>query len=255
LKISIITVCYNSSEYIRSAVESVSYQSYPNLEYIVIDGGSTDGTLDILYEYKYLISHLISEPDKGIYDAMNKGLALVTGDVVGILNSDDFYPDSNVLICVASMFNQNPDVDMVLGNVDFVLPDDLNKRVRFYSSVNFLPWKFRFGLMPAHPGAFIKKSAYERVGQYKLGYKIAADFDMFIRLCLVNQCTFEKLNKSLVRMRMGGISTAGLGSNLIATNEMVRALKENSVYSNKFLVSLRLPVKLAQLLMVKLGIR
>jgi glycosyltransferase involved in cell wall biosynthesis len=255
LKISIITVCYNSAEFIKTAIESVFSQNYADIEYIVIDGGSTDGTLDILNEYKNSISHLISEPDKGIYDAMNKGIALVKGDVVGILNSDDFYPNSNVITNVANMFNQNPDIDMLLGNVDFVSPNDLKKRVRFYSSVDFSQWKLRFGLMPAHPGAFIKKSAYNRIGQYKLGYRIAADFDMFIRLLLVNQCTFKKLNQCLVRMRMGGISTAGLGSNLIATNEMVRALTENNVYSNTFLVSFRLPVKFAHLLLVKLGIK
>jgi glycosyltransferase involved in cell wall biosynthesis len=254
LKISIITVCYNSSQFIKTALESVISQAYSDIEYIVVDAGSSDGTLDILNEYKNLISHLISEPDKGIYDAMNKGLSLATGDIIGILNSDDFYPNSNVLTNVANMFNQNPDLDMVLGNVDFVLPSDLKKRVRFYSSVNFWPWQLRFGLMPAHPGAFIKKSAYNSVGHYKLGYKIAADFDMFVRLLLINKFTFKKLNETLVRMRMGGISTAGLESNLIATNEMVRALKENSIYSNAFLVSLRLPVKLAQLFLVKLGI-
>jgi glycosyltransferase involved in cell wall biosynthesis len=246
LKISIITVCYNSSEYIRSAVESVRYQSYPNLEYIVIDGGSTDATLDILYEYKYLISHLISGPDSGIYDAMNKGLALASGDVVGILNSDDFFLNSDVLENVAKVFDQNPHVDMVLGNVDFVSLNDLENPIRLYSSANFHPWKLRFGLMPAHPGAFIKKSAYNRVGQYKLGYKISADFDIFVRLLLINQCTFKKFSGTLVRMRMGGISTSGFASNFLSTKEMLRSFDENNIYSNYFFISLRFLFKLPQ---------
>jgi glycosyltransferase involved in cell wall biosynthesis len=246
MKISIITVCYNSATTIRDTIDSVLAQDYSDIEYIVIDGGSTDTTLNILGEYRNLISHLISEPDQGIYDAMNKGIALASGDVVGILNSDDFYHNSNVLKNIDNIFNNNPNIDMVLGNVDFVSLDDLENPMRLYSSVNFHPWKLRFGLMPAHPGAFIKKSAYNRVGKYKLGYKISADFDMFVRLLLINQCTFKKLNETLVRMRMGGISTSGFASNFFSTKEMLRSFDENNIYSNYFFISLRFLFKLSQ---------
>ncbi|NRA15612.1 MAG: glycosyltransferase [Oceanospirillaceae bacterium] len=255
MKISIITVCYNSEPYIKVAIESVLFQSYADIEYIVIDGGSTDETLDLLNQYTDRITHIVSEPDKGIYDAMNKGIDLASGDIIGILNSDDFYPRSDVIANVVNAFKNNVDTDMVFGNVDFVAVNDLSKAVRVYSTQRFVPWKLRFGFMPPHPGAFIKKSVYDRVGQYKLGYKIAADFDMFIRMLLIHDFSFAIINQTSVRMRLGGISTAGLGSNLIATNEMVRALKENNIYSSGLLVSFRLPVKLFQLLLVKFGIK
>ena len=253
MKISIITVCYNSEPYIKAAIESVLFQSHSNIEYIVIDGGSTDDTLNLVSQYADRIPHIISESDKGIYDAMNKGICLATGDVIGILNSDDFYPHSDVISNIVSTFENNLDTDMVFSNIDFVSGDDLTKAVRVFSAKKFQPWKLRFGFMPPHPGAFIKKSVYDQVGLYKLGYKIAADFDMFIRMLLIYNFSFTRINQTSVRMRLGGISTAGLGSNLIATNEMVRALEENNILSNRLLVSFRLPVKLFQLILVKLG--
>jgi len=243
LKISVITVCYNSSQYIRSAIESVLIQSYSDIEYIIIDGGSTDRTLGIINEYREEISHIVSEPDKGIYDAMNKGIALATGDVVGILNSDDFYPHSEVISNVVKVFERNSDIDMILGNVEFVKPDNLNKVVRKYSSFHFSPWKLRFGFMPAHPGAFIKRSAYQSVGDYKADYKSGADFDMFIRMLMVHKLSYVKVNETLVRMRTGGTSTAGIRSYYVTTKEMLRSLKENNIYSTILMVSIRLPIK------------
>ena len=251
MKISIITVCYNSSQFLESAITSVLAQKYSDIEYIVIDGGSDDGTLAILKTYSDRITHVISEPDKGIYDAMNKGLALATGDVIGILNSDDFYPHTNVINEVVSAFESSPLADMVLGNVDFVMPSELNKPVRYYSSYSFRPWKMRFGFMPAHPGAFIKKSAYDEIGKYKLGYQIGADFDMFVRLLLVKKMPYFKLNQMLVRMRVGGISTSGFKSYLVSSKEIMRSLKENRIYSNSLFVLLRLPVKFVQMFLTK----
>ena len=245
ISVSIITVCYNSSRYVRTAIESVLSQSYPNIEYIIIDGGSADGTLSILKSYKN-ISCVISEPDKGIYDAMNKGIARASGDVIGILNSDDFYPHSEVVTDVVDVFINNPDIDMVLGNVDFVQNNDLTRVVRRYSVKYFLPWHLRFGFMPPHPGAFIKKSAYKQVGQYKLGYKIGADFDMFVRMLLVQNLSYKKLKKTLVRMRLGGVSTSGLESYITSTKEMQRSLRENKIYSNLVMVLMRLPIKFFQ---------
>lgn len=244
MKASIITVCYNSKEFIGSAIQSVLSQTYSNIEYIIIDGSSTDGTIEIINNYSNKIAYFVSEPDKGIYDAMNKGLALATGDIVGILNSDDFYPNDEILSQVVAAFKANPDVDMVLGNVDFVHSSKLNKIIRFYSSFKFKPWMMRFGFMPAHPGAFIKKSAYDRVGTYALGYKIGADFEWFVRAFFTNKLTFTKVNKSLVRMREGGVSTSGLSSYWLSSKEQLRALKANNVYSNLLLVFIRLPIKL-----------
>ena len=251
MKISIITVCYNSATFIRSAIESVFSQSYPNIEYIVIDGGSNDGTLEIINEYAGQISYIVSEPDKGIYDAMNKGIALTTGDVIGILNSDDFYPNASVIADVVLEFKKNTETALVLGNVDFVHPSRLTNPVRRYSSFKFAIWKMRFGFMPAHPGAFIRKSAYDEVGKYKLGYQIGADFDMFVRMLLVKKMSYVKLNQILVRMRVGGISTSGFKSYLVSSKEIMRSLKENRIYSNSLFVLLRLPVKFVQMFLTK----
>lgn len=246
MKISIITVCHNSSLYIRSAIESVLSQSYADIEYIVIDGGSSDGTRAIINEYIDRISHIISEPDQGIYDAMNKGIALASGEVIGVLNSDDFYPNSEVISNVVQTLLVQPDVNMVLGNVDFVHASNLTKIARRYSSLNFAPWKLRFGFMPAHPGTFIKKSVYDQVGLYKVGYKIGADFDMFVRMLLVHKLSYTTLNQILVRMRMGGVSTSGFKSYSTSTTEMLRSLNENQVYSNVLMVLIRLPIKFLQ---------
>lgn len=247
MKISIITVCYNSAQFLESAIVSVLTQNYPNIEYIVIDGGSVDSTLSILDSYSDRAVHVLSEPDKGIYDAMNKGIALSTGDIIGILNSDDFYPNSNVVSDVVEVFKENADIDLLLGNVDFVLSDNLIKPVRTYSSFKFSPWKMRFGLMPAHPAAFIKRSAYQEVGLYKLDYKIAADFDMFVRMLVCDKFKYKKLDKILVRMRIGGVSTSGIKSYWLSSKEILHSLNENGVYSNVLLVFLRLPIKFFQL--------
>ena len=244
IKVSIITVCFNSKRFIDSAIRSVVFQNYKNIEYIIIDGNSSDGTVAVINCYSDKIAHIVSEPDKGIYDAMNKGLALATGDIVGILNSDDFYPNENIISQVVAEFNTNQEIDMVLGNVDFVDPNNLNSMIRFYSSFKFKPWMMRFGFMPAHPGAFIKKTAYDRIGNYTLGYKIGADFEWFVRAFFTKKLAFTKLNKSLVRMREGGVSTSGLSSYWVSSKEQLRALKTNGVYSNLLFVFTRLPIKL-----------
>ena len=242
-KISIITVCYNCSKYVQTTIDSIVSQDYSNIEYIVIDGCSTDNSLSIFYSNSKYINFILSESDLGIYDAMNKGLALASGDVIGILNSDDFYPNPSVISDVVKAFKANPYTEMVLGNVDFIHPDSPARPLRFYSSFNFKPWKMRFGFMPAHPAAFIKRSAYEKVGDYKLGFKIAADFEWFVRAIMLHNVSFIKLNKSLVRMRMGGISTSGLKSNWIASKEMIFALQSNKVSSSILFVFVRLPFK------------
>lgn len=246
IKISIITVCYNSEQFIGSAIDSVLIQSHTDTEYIIVDGNSKDNTVSIIHSYGDKVTHLISEPDKGIYDAMNKGLSLATGDIIGILNSDDFYPNSDVISQVVSTFEKNPNVDMVLGNVDFVKPDNLSSPVRFYSSFDFSPWKMRFGFMPAHPAAFIKRSAYEKVGSYALGYKIGADFEWFVRAFLILNLSYVKLNQTLVRMREGGVSTSGFKSYWLTSKEQMRALRSNNIYSNLLFVLARLPIKFIQ---------
>lgn len=243
MKVSIITVCFNSEKTIRDTIKSVLSQSYYDIEFIIIDGNSKDKTVEIINEYKDYVDFFITENDNGIYDAMNKGLSYSSGDIVCMLNSDDFYINKNVISNVISIFMRNPNTDMVLGNVDFVNAENLTKAVRVFSSFKFSPWKMFFGFMPAHPAAFIKKTSYIRVGYYSLEYKISADFDWFVRAFLVDKLTFVKINNVLVRMRIGGISTEGFSSYWLSSKEQVKALKSNGFYTNILFVLVRLPIK------------
>ena len=251
MKISVITVSFNSESTINDTLRSVACQDYGDFEYIIVDGGSTDATLEICGHYDWLITHCYSEPDDGIYDAMNKGVSFASGDVIGILNSDDFYLDKNVFSEVAGFFNADPELDVLLGDVDFVNDVDLSHPVRRYSTGYFWPWMFRFGLMPPHPAVFVRKSAYDRVGLYKLGYKIAADFDLLTRLLLLGGAKYQASKKTWVRMRTGGTSTSGLKSNLIATLEMKRSLKENGLFACYVMLMCRLPLKLFTQVLLK----
>jgi len=248
MKISIITVCVNSAATIRHTLESVLAQDYADLEYIVVDGGSSDGTLDIIRDYGNRIDKLISGPDKGIYDAINKGLAAATGDVIGILHADDIFESANVLSAVARAFASAPLADMVCGDVIFVRPDDVGRVVRYYGSRHFRPWKLRFGWMPPHPGTFIRRSAYGSIGPYALDLKIAADYEMFVKAFLVHRLRFARMDRILVRMRAGGLSTSGLGSSIRLNREIVTACRRNGIYTNIFLVLMKTPFKLMELI-------
>ena len=245
---SLITVSCNSEKTIRGTIESVLSQNYEYIEYIVIDGGSTDSTLDIINEFKGKIHVVVSEPDSGIYDAMNKGVMLSSGDVIGVINSDDFYPDNNVISMVVKVFQEDYDSELVLGGIDFVKNTDLDHSVRKYTSKYFMLWMMRFGIMPPHPAVFIRKKAYDRIGKYKLDYKIAADFDLLLRLLEVDKVSYTKLDYICVRMRLGGVSTEGLSSFKVISSEILRSLKENDIYSNSLFVFLRVVSKIKQLI-------
>jgi glycosyltransferase involved in cell wall biosynthesis len=248
LKVSIITVSYNSDETIRDTIESVARQSYNNIEYIVVDGNSKDETMAIVSSYASSIDKVVSEPDKGIYDAMNKGVQLATGDIVGILNSDDFYETDTIIEDIVEHFKQHENVDMVFGDVVFVEPSNLSKVVRYYSSAKFKSYKLRFGWMPPHPATFIKKKVYDKYGLYKLGYKISADYEIFVRLLMVAKLKFSRIDKVIVRMRSGGASTGGIQSSITLNKEIVKACKENNIYTNLFIVILKMPFKLLEMI-------
>ena len=179
---------------------------------------------------------------------MNKGIEKATGDVIGILNSDDFYRTENSISEVVVEFQKSATTDMVLGGVDFVHEDELSHAVRYYKAIGFKPWKLRFGLMAPHPAAFIRREAYKQVGTYKLNYKISADFDFFVRALLVHKLTFITVDKFWVRMRVGGVSTSGLQSYKVSTQEMLRSFKENERYTNFLFLLLRLTLKSLQLI-------
>ncbi|MFL9671419.1 glycosyltransferase family 2 protein [Pseudomonas marginalis] len=247
MKLSIITVCFNSASTIRDTIESVLSQDHTNIEYIIVDGGSKDGTQAIVESYGARINRFVSEPDKGLYDAMNKGVALATGAVIGILNSDDFYESTTSLSSVVKAFEHCPESDAVFGDVVFVNPADLRNVTRFYRGNRFAPWKLRFGWMPPHPATFIRKMAYDTVGLYSLKYRISADYEFFVRLFMVHRLKYSYLDKVLVRMRSGGASTDGLRSSLKLNLEIVKACRTNGVYTNILMLVLKLPFKLYEL--------
>jgi glycosyltransferase involved in cell wall biosynthesis len=231
---SIITVCYNSEKYIRDAFESVLNQSYPLKEYIVVDGSSKDRTVSIIQKYERNHKETlrwISEPDKGLYDAMNKGVKMATGDIVGILNSDDFFYDEHVLSKIAKAF-EAPSIQATIGDIVFVKEEKPNKVVRHYSAKNWTPSKFAWGYMPPHPSFFVRKELFERLGYYQIDYRIAADYELLIRFLLKGQVKWKYLPIITTKMRMGGASTSGLKSLITLNKEIARGCRENQVYTN-----------------------
>lgn len=247
MKISIITVCYNSSSTIKDAINSVLAQDYPNIEYIIVDGNSADGTRDIIQSYGQKITKWISEPDKGIYDAMNKGIAMATGDVVGILNSDDFYFNNEIVSHVAAVFNSE-DIDATFADLIFVDPGNLNKVVRTYSSRRWNPAKFAWGFMPAHPTVFVKRKYYEQFGLFETDYKIAADYEILIRLLYVHKLKYRYLPITMVKMRQGGVSSRGIKSNIILNSEIIRACRKHGIRTNSLKVYSKYITKVFELL-------
>ncbi|MDD3342469.1 MAG: glycosyltransferase family 2 protein [Sulfurospirillaceae bacterium] len=243
MKVSIITVAWNSKDTIKDAIDSVLSQTYKDIEYIVIDGASSDGTVEIVQHYGDKIARFISEPDRGIYDAMNKGLKLASGDIVGILNSDDFYMTDEVIGNIAALFKEK-NVESVFADLVYIQPNNLEKVVRYYDSSHFSPEKFAYGWMPAHPTFFAKREIYEKYGYFKTDYKIAADFELLIRFLAHRNVSYYYLKMPIVKMRMGGVSTSGLKSTYLLNKEILRACLENGIYSNWLMLLSRYPKKL-----------
>lgn len=253
--ISIITATYNSAKTVRDTFKSVLLQNYTNYEYIVIDGGSKDGTVDIIREYEPLFGgrmEWISEPDKGIYDAMNKGIRMASGEVVGLLNSDDFYTSDDVLATVAEKMSHTG-IDAVYGDVHYVNASDLTKCVRYYSSKPFHRTWMRLGFMPAHPSFYCRRDVYEKYGTFDLTYKVAADFENLLRLIFVNRIKTAYVPKDFVTMRTGGASSSGLQSHKKIMRDHLRALKANGVYSNVCLLGLRYLYKIYEILQTRVN--
>lgn len=231
MKITIITVCFNSEQTIGDTLASVDAQTYPDIEHLIIDGASRDRTLEIIAAYAKPWRHVLSERDQGIYDAMNKGLALATGDVIGILNSDDIYAHDEVIAQVVSSM-QNTDRNCCFA--DLVYTDDLRseKVLRYYSSKSFDISKFEYGWMPAHPTVFIRSWAYKKYGLFRTDFKIAADFELMVRFLAIHHLTYVHIPEIWVKMRIGGISTAGFSNTLILNQEIVRACRDNGISTN-----------------------
>lgn len=255
MKISIITATFNSGKTLRDTLNSVLHQSYNDYEHIIIDGNSTDNTLDIVKEFEPRYKgrlKWISEPDKGLYDAMNKGIRLATGDVIGLLNSDDFYSSEVILEAIALNITS---VDAIYGDIHFVDDSDLTKCVRYYSSASFSPKKMRMGFMPAHPSFYCRREIYLKYGLFDNSFKIAADFEQLLRLIYIHGIKTRYLPLDFVTMRTGGVSTSGFQSYKRIFSEHLKAYRKNGVRSNFFLETIRYPYKLGELLAYKLGFK
>ena len=241
MKISIITVCFNSAETIEDTISSVIGQSHKDIEYIIIDGGSTDETLSIIEKYKANISYFVSEPDKGLYDAMNKGISAATGDAVGILNSDDVFFNDHV---IEKINRELTAVDAVYGDIAFYKNENLDQVVRHYSSAYFTKNKLSSGIMPAHPSLYVKRNRLLEAGLYDTHYKIASDFDMIVRLFGRDDFNSYYIPEVLVKMRTGGVSTSGLSSNFLLNKEIFLSCSRNGIKTNWIKILSKYPRKL-----------
>lgn len=253
MKISIITATFNSASTVQDTFESVLNQTYSNIEYIVVDGLSKDNTVDIIKKYEPKFHgrmRWISEKDKGLYDAMNKGLAMATGDVVGILNSDDFYTSRDVLEVIAKTI-RTTGIDAVYGDIHFVNSNNLNKCVRYYSSAIFKRGLMRIGLMPAHPSFYCKRDIYTKYGAFDTTFRIGADFESLLRYIYINGIKTQYIKKDFVTMRTGGASTEGFSSRKQIMKDHLKAMKKHGIKSNMLMLSLRYPYKIYELFISK----
>ena len=247
MKVTIITVCFNTADTIEDTVKSIISQDYKNIEHIIVDGGSTDETLDIINRCADNTVKVISEPDNGIYDAMNKGVKLAIGDIIGFLNSDDVYSHNRVLSDVVYSMERN-NLDSVFGDIAYVHPNNPNRIIRYYSSKDFKPSKLTIGCMPAHPTLFFKKYVYKKYGLFKIDYQIAGDFEYVARVFTKGAIRFAYIPKVMVKMKIGGASTKSLKSNWILNREILRACRENGISTNIFKLFSKYPEKILGLI-------
>ena len=230
-KISIITISYNAEVTIEKTLKSIKSQSYDNIEHIIVDGGSKDNTLEICNSYPH-VSKIISESDRGVYDAFNKGLKIATGDIIGFLNADDVFFSENSVQEIVNAFSNN-ETDIVYGNLDYVNQE--GKVIRNWISKRYEKGLIKKAWMPAHPTFYCKKEVYDRLGGYNDSFKIAGDFELCLRFLEINNIPSFYLNKKIVKMLVGGISNSGLKSKLTIFKEELRAFKINNISVNPFL--------------------
>lgn len=236
MKISIITVCYNSATTLEKTILSVAGQTYANIEYIIVDGNSNDGTLDIIQNQEDKITKWISEPDKGLYDAMNKGIAMATGDIVGILNSDDTFYSNTVLAEIAAFHTANS-IDASVGNI--MQHKDNGKVVRVYSSKYWSPEKLKIGFMPPHPSVFFKRELFAKFGNYTLGFVIGSDYELITRFFLKDKINWKYSGITTTAMLVGGLSSSGSSSYNLITKEIQKALLMNGLSFSPFKIKMR----------------
>jgi len=241
MKISIITACFNSAPVLDTALTSLSSQTHPDVECIVVDGSSTDGSVERIRAWAHTMggrARWISEPDHGLYDAINKGIRMATGEIIGLLHADDFYSGPEVLSKVAQLFEQTG-AEAVYADVRFVDAADTGRTVRYIAGSRFRPWMMRFGFMPPHPSIFCRRELFERLGYYRTDYRIAADHELMVRFLWKARIRTAYLPEAIIAMRTGGTSTRSMGARWLACRENVRACRENGIYAN-------LPMQLAK---------
>ncbi len=246
MKISIITATYNSAQTLGQTIESVIRQTYPDIEYIVVDGASTDGTQQIVKRYEPQLRgkmKWLSEKDHGIYDAMNKGIQMATGDIVGILNSDDYFTSNDIIEQMAPAF-RDESIDAVYGDIHFIRDGQPDKCIRYYSSKRFSPVWLRFGFMPAHPSFYCRRKIFKKAGLYKTDYQIGSDYEMMVRLFMKHHIKARYLPIDFVTMRTGGTSTRNVRSRLQLIKDDVRGCRENGIYTNALMVSVKFLYKI-----------
>ena len=250
--ISIITATFNSGATLRSTLESVLAQTCQDFEYIIVDGNSQDNTMDIVREYEPRFAgrmKWISEPDNGIYDAMNKGIRMASGDIVGLLNSDDFYTSAHVLQQIVDAFSET---DAVYGDVHYIDGARPEKCIRYYSSKGFKRWMMRLGFMPAHPSFYCRRAIYTKFGLFDTDFRIAADFEQLFRLIYVNRIRTKYIPMDFVTMRTGGASSSGMQSHKQILRDHMLAYRKNGYRGNYLLEGLSYLYKIGELLLSKI---
>lgn len=245
MKITIITVCFNAAATIKKTLDSIASQTYPNIEHIVIDGNSNDGTLEILRANETQFSTLLSEPDNGVYDAMNKGLRIATGDIIGFLNADDFFSHQHVVSRIASAF-KDQNIQAIFGDAEYFSPVLPNRIIRRYRSNKFKPKNLKFGIIPAHPTIYLRKSVYEQFGLFDPKYKIAGDFEFIARVFKGSTIAYHYFPEVMIKMQAGGLSNRGLKSNILINREIKIACIDNGIRTNDLNLLLRYPRKLLE---------
>jgi len=234
IKITVVTVSYNAESTIVDTIQSVSSQTYECIEYIIIDGGSTDGTCSLIHENIQSVDKFVSEPDRGIYDAMNKGIRLATGEIIAFINADDFYASDNVLEKVVNAF-KDPKIDAVYGDLCYVNRSKPSKVVRYWKSRKFVSSSFEKGWCPPHPTFVVRKDIYNRYGGFDLRYKLAADADLMIRFLEVHKLSVKYVSDVLVNMRLGGATNRSIRNVIKQNREILAALREHGLKTSVIL--------------------
>lgn len=245
MKVSIITVTHNSGKYLDDCIQSVIKQNYRNIEHIIVDGKSTDNTLSIIKKYHPYIAKWISETDRGMYDAINKGMIMATGDIIGILNSDDMLVGEDVIESIVKAFEQY-NVDTVYGDLEYVSPVDTNRILRIWKGRPFKRFRFRYGWMPAHPTFYIRRPLVEKYGYYENHYYSAADYEFMARYLFKNQLSALYIPKLIVKMRMGGQSNKNIRQRLRANRRDYLAMRKNNIPFAFFVSILKPLIKVNQ---------